>query len=167
VPRRNNAMPSKEELPDGPRREFVTELRRYYRAAGRPAYRKISQAIEDSTDFEKGITASQETVRRILRGMVLPLEQARLNAIFRVLCDMAKVNPDADRWDGRYEDDTETNWQHLWRLWDTALEDEAEAPDVPRPSPPPPPPPQSSLRGRAAAPDPWANGPSYSDEPPF
>ena len=83
-------MPSKEELPDGPRRAFVTELRRYYRVA-RPSLREISQAIERHTDPRLNkVTASAETVRR---------EQERLYAVFRVLCDMAEVDPDAERWD--------------------------------------------------------------------
>jgi len=82
-------MPSKEELPDGPRRAFVTELRRYYRAA-RPSPREISQAIERHTEprLDK-VTASAETVRRMITGKVLP-EQERLYAVLRVLCDIAR-----------------------------------------------------------------------------
>ena len=91
-------MPSKEELPDGPRRAFVTELRRYYRVA-RPSLREISQAIERHADPRLNkVTASPETVRRMIIGKVLP-EQDRLYTVFRVLCDMAEVDPDAERWD--------------------------------------------------------------------
>ena len=96
-------MPSKEKLPDGPRRVFVTELRRYYRVA-RPSLREISQAIERHPDprLDK-VTASAETVRRMITGKVLP-ERERLYAVFRVLCDMAEVDPDAEHWedDGSY-----------------------------------------------------------------
>jgi hypothetical protein len=84
---RTNPMPSKEELPEGPRRDFVVELRRYWRAAGRPALRKISQAIESSTDLN-GVTASREAIRRMLRGLVLAVEQDRVRAVFCVLCEM-------------------------------------------------------------------------------
>ena len=165
-------MPSKEELLDGPRRAFVAELRRYYRVA-RPSLREISQAIERHTDprLDK-VTASAETVRRMITGKVLP-EQERLYAVFRVLCDLAEVDPDAERWDddGRYSNypDPESNWHYLRRLWDTALEDESDAPPLPRPTPPPPEPEpaKGNLRAAAASDDPWNRGSSYSDEPPF
>jgi hypothetical protein len=164
-------MPSKVDLPDGPRRAFVTELRRYYRVA-RPSLREISQAIERHADprLDK-VTASAETVRRMITGKVLP-ERERLYAVFRVLCDMAEVDPDAERWDeDTYNNypDPESNWQYLRRLWDTALEDESDAPPLPRPTPPPPEPAPAKGNSRAAvtSDDPWNNGSSYSDEPPF
>ncbi|MGH3156599.1 MAG: recombinase family protein [Streptosporangiaceae bacterium] len=78
-------MPSKEELPDGPRRAFVTELRRYYRVA-RPSLREISQAIERHTDprLDK-VTASAETVRRMITGKVLPGAGAPVRRLPRAL----------------------------------------------------------------------------------
>jgi hypothetical protein len=160
-------MPSKEELPDGPRRAFVTELRRYYRVA-RPSLREISQAIERHPDprLDK-VTASAETVRRMITGKVLP-ERERLYAVFRVLCDMAEVDPDAEHWDddGRYNNysDPESHWQYLRQLWDNALEDESDAPPLPRPTPTPP---EPKPARPTANDDPWNNGSSYSDEPPF
>ena len=45
-------MPPESEL-KGPHREFVEELRRYYRAAGRPPLRQVSRAIEGRTDLKK------------------------------------------------------------------------------------------------------------------
>lgn len=161
-------MPSKEELPEGPRREFVTELRRYYRAAGRPPLREISQAVERHTDPGiSRVTASAETVRRMITGKVLPVERDRVRAVFRVLCELGGIDPGATRWDGEYDryDEPETNWQYVERLWDTALEEEADAPPFPRPAPPPPEPaPRTSLPQE----DPWASsGNRYSDEPPF
>jgi hypothetical protein len=57
----------------GPHREFVEELRRYFRAAGRPSLRQVSRAIEGRADLRE-VTASQETVRRMLKGMVLPTD---------------------------------------------------------------------------------------------
>ncbi len=164
-------MPSKEELPDGPRRAFVTELRRYYRVA-RPSLREISQAIERHADprLDK-VTASPETVRRMIIGKVLP-EQDRLYAVFRVLCDMAEVDPGAERWDddgGYSHSDPESNWQYLRQLWDTALEDESDAPPLPRPTPPPPEsaPAKQDPWAATASNDPWTRDSRYSDEPPF
>jgi hypothetical protein len=163
-------MPSKEELPDGPRRAFVTELRRYYRVA-RPSLREISKAVDDHGDPRVNkVTASAETVRRMITGKVLP-EQARLYAVFRVLCDMAEVDPDADHWEGRYDDDEpESHWQYLRRLWDTALEEEADAPPLPRPTPPPPDPKPAPAKQNpwATNDDPWSrDSGGHSDEPPF
>ena len=65
------------------------------------ARREISQVIERHTDprLDK-VTASAETVRRMITGKVLP-GQERLYAVFRVLCDLAEVDPDAERWEGR------------------------------------------------------------------
>jgi hypothetical protein len=163
-------MPSKEELPDGPRRAFVTELRSYYRVA-RPSLREISKAVDKHEDPRVSkVTASAETVRRMITGKVLP-EQARLYAVFRVFCDMAEVDPDADHWEDRYaNDEPESHWQYLRRLWDTALENEADAPPLPRPTPPPPDPKPApaSRNSWATNDDPWSrdNG-GLSDEPPF
>ena len=162
-------MPSKEELPDGPRRAFVTELRRYYRAAGRPALRKISHEIERHPDpGAREITASAETIRRMITGKVLPAERDRVHAVFRVLCQMSDIDPDAPRWDDYYDnrETPETNWQHLQRLWDTALEEQADTPPFPMPTPPPPPPTRTTFGDSG----PWASDNStsnYSDEPPF
>jgi hypothetical protein len=85
---------------------------------------------------------------------------------------MAEVDPDAERWDddGGYNyPDPESNWQYLRRLWDTALEDESDAPPLPRPTPPPPEPKPAPAKGNswAAVDDPWNRDSGYSDEPPF
>lgn len=137
---RTMRMPSKGELPDGPRRDFVEALRRYYREAGRPALRKISREIEGRDDLME-VTASQETIRRILAGKTLPTSWDRVDAIYRVLCEMADIDPDGPR----REDgpNGETRRRHLWRLWDTALEEadvdsgsvQGDALEDPRPSP--------------------------------
>ena len=138
------------------------------------ARREISQAIERHTDprLDK-VTASAETVRRMITGKVLP-GQERLYAVFRVLRDLAEVDPDAERWkdDGGYSHpDPESNWQYLRRLWDTALEDESDAPPLPRPTPPPPEPKPAPAKGNswaaAASDDPWNRDGGHSDEPPF
>jgi len=149
------------ELPDGPHRAFVEELRRYYRAAGRPSLRKVSRAVEGREDL-KEVTASQETVRRMLRGMVLPTDWDRIYAVFFVLCEMGNIDPEADRWHNGY-DEEESNSEYLKRLWDAALETEPDPPPIPRPAPR-----QESLQDHSSQPDPWATAPSaYNDEPPF
>jgi hypothetical protein len=162
-------MPPQSDLPDGPHREFVEELRRYYRAAGRPSLREVSRAIEGRADL-KEVTASQETVRRMLKGMVLPTDWDRVYAVFFVLCEMGSIDPDADRWsneDTRYDDKPESNSEYLNRLWDVALEAEPNPPPLPRPLPRPATS-QQAHRGYGQD-DPWAtDAPSgYSDEPPF
>jgi hypothetical protein len=150
-------MPTPDELPKGPRRDFVEELRLYYRAAGRPALREVSRRLEGRTDL-KEVTASQETVRRILRGMVVPTDWNRVNAIFQVFCEITEINPDGDRWeeDSRYSGET-TRRDRLRQLWDEALEEDPHSSPIPRPTRPP-------------ADDPWASearNSGLSDEPPF
>jgi hypothetical protein len=155
-------MPSEEELPDGPHRKFVAELRRYWRAAGRPPLREVSQAIEGHQDPRLvKVTASAETVRRMITGKVLPVDLDRVYAVFHVLCEMSEgIEPDGLRWDD-YGDRQLTNWEYLRGLWDEAMEDDDDAPPLPRP-----PAPELTTRSRAASQDPWASS-GYSDEPPF
>lgn len=158
-------MPGEDELPSGPRRQFVEELRRYYRAAGRPPLRHVSKLIEGREDLEE-ITASQETVRRILRGTVVPVDWNRVNAVFQVFCEIGEIDPNADRWDGRYDDDGESNREYLRRLWDEALEGEPGALPVPRPTRPRSEP--ATAAYGFSGDDPWAaKDSSFSDEPPF
>src|SRR2546429_8855810 len=113
MPRIMRILPTAE-LPDGPHRAFVEELRRYYRAAGRPSLRKVSRAVEGREDL-KEVTASQETVRRMLRGMVLPTDWDRIYAVFFVLCEMGNIDPEAERWHNGY-DEEESNSEYLKRL---------------------------------------------------
>jgi hypothetical protein len=158
-------MPPKGELPDGPRREFVEELRRYYRAAGRPPLRHVSKLIEGRVDL-KEVTASQETVRRILRGIVIPTDWNRVNAVFQVFCEIGEIAPDADRWEDSYNGE-ERNREYVRRLWDAALEDEPNPSPIPRPAPPHP---EPTVAASGFAGDPWTQdlpGPGSSDEPPF
>ena len=160
-------MPGKDELPEGPRRDFVEDLRRYYRAAGRPPLRHVSKLIEGREDL-KEVTASQETVRRILRGTVVPTDWNRVNAVFQVLCEVGDIDPDVDRGDGRYDDDAESNREYLRRLWDEALEEEPQAPPIPRPTRAGPEP-TAAVSGFGSD-DPWSTespGSGFSDEPPF
>jgi hypothetical protein len=159
-------MPSKDELPEGPRREFVEELRRYYRAAGRPPLRRVSNLLEGREDL-KEVTASQETVRRILRGIVIPTDWNRVNAVFQVFCEIGEIDPDAERWESRYDEESESNREYVRRLWDAALEEESNPSPIPRPTPPHP---ESTRATSGFGDDPWATdspGSGSSDEPPF
>lgn len=110
-------MPPEDQLPDGPRRKFVEEIRRYYRAAARPPLRRVSSLIEGRPDLNE-VTASQETVRRILIGKVIPTDWSRVNAIFQVFCELGKIDPDGDRWDDRGYHDEEANRECVKRLWE-------------------------------------------------
>jgi hypothetical protein len=131
----------KNELPEGPRRDFVEELRRYYRAAGRPPLRHVSNLIEGRADL-KEITASQETVRRMLRGIVIPTDWNRVNAVFQVFCEIGEIDPVADRWEDSYNSE-ENNREYLRRLWDAAwkrsrIRRRFRGPPRPIPNPPRP-----------------------------
>jgi hypothetical protein len=159
-------MPPTDELPEGPRRDFVEELRRYYRAAGRPPLRHVSKLIEGREDL-KEVTASQETVRRILRGMVIPTDWNRVNAVFQVLCEIGEIDPGADRWEDR-DYGEESNREYVRRLWDAALEEDSNPSPIPRPAPPHPEP--AAAASVFGSDDPWAAdspGSGFSDEPPF
>jgi len=145
-------MPSQSELPKGARRDFVEELRRYYRGADRPPLRRITEMIDNHADPEiSKVTATPETVRRMITGKVLPVEVARVRAVFIIFCELGGVDPDGMRWDNYRDDEGETNWQHLRRLWDEALEEQPVS--------------RTPVRNE----DPWATDTPgrYSDEPPF
>jgi hypothetical protein len=154
-------MPPESELHEGPHRDFVWELRRYYRAAGRPSLRQVSRAVEGRADL-KEVTASQETVRRMLKGMVLPTDWDRVYAVFFVLCEMGDIDPGAERWSDP-SDPSESNSEYLKRLWDDTLEAEPNPPPLPRPSVS-----QQAHQGYGQE-DSWASAGigGYSDEPPF
>ncbi|MET8772038.1 hypothetical protein [Streptomyces sp. NPDC004658] len=138
-------MPTEAELPDGPRRQFVEALFSYYRDAGRPTLRAIADDIAENSEFD-AFTASRETIRKMLRGMTVPLSWAVVDAVLTVLCERASIDPDMQRWSGGFTDDPTTHRQALRNLWNEALD-----------APPPSPAPLSGWGGRA----------SYPDEPPF
>lgn len=145
-------MPSEDELPEGPRRDFVIALRRYYRSAGRPPLRQISRMIEGREDL-KEVTASQETVRRMLRGTVIPVDWNRVNAVFQVLCEGAEIDPDGHINDGFSSFARPSLREQIRDLWDRALEEEPEAPPL--------------LRPAAPTNEQTSSHSGFSDEPPF
>jgi hypothetical protein len=130
-------MPSQAELPSGPVRDFVAALFNLYKQAHRPTLREISDAISRNGALRG--TASTETIRRMLRGTTVPAHWPAVDAVLTVLCEMAELNPDYERF---YEEDSSTLREDLEQAWHKALDD----PDG---------------RYSQTAPDPW------SDSAPF
>lgn len=83
-------MPGLLELPDSPHRRLVETLHCYYRQAGCPSLR----AIDDWIDGREGMTASKETVRRMLVGISVPLRWDIAETVFLALCALAGRDPD-------------------------------------------------------------------------
>ena len=73
----------------------------------------------------------------MLRGIVIPTDWNRVNAVFQVFCEIGEINPVADRWEYSY-DSEENNREYLRRLWDAALEEESNPSLIPRPTTPHP-----------------------------
>jgi hypothetical protein len=141
-------MPSEAELPRGPRRDFTDQLFSLYKEAHRPGLRAISSAIP----MNATATASVETIRRILRGISVPVRWDTVNVVLAALCELAGVDPDIDI-GGRYDDDPVTRRQLVEQAWHEALDN-----------------PGGKKQARPVD-DPWASdargGTTYSDEPPF
>lgn len=80
-------MPDSEQLPEGPRREFVKAIRRLYIEAGEPARIKIaSRGPFDGHHQDQRI--SPEMVSRILKGETLP-NRKKLSLLIRNLLAVA------------------------------------------------------------------------------
>jgi hypothetical protein len=147
-------MPSKAELPEGPVRDFVTQLFALYREAHRPPLREISQ--EASRSDCRG-TASPETIRRMLRGVTISTHWPAVEAVLIALCNLAGTSPDQPM----YRNDYGTRREELESAWHRAL----DAPDE-RPRQP------AGFSGQSGGfsdeppHDPWASS-KYSEEPPF
>lgn len=143
-------MPTEQELPRGPKRDFVEALFSLYREARRPTLREISQVIERG-DFRA--TASPETIRRMLRGTTIPSWNI-IESVVLALCEMARVNPDANM---GYDEPTRR--ELVADRWSDAL-DNLDTPLV-------------SVTAEIVRPeaDPWESDQSrsyvFSDEPPF
>ncbi|MEZ7132688.1 hypothetical protein ACBR40_45760 [Nonomuraea sp. AD125B] len=165
-------MPSQEEIPQGPHRLLLAELHHMYRQAGRPVLRAIV-AQADRMDLEG--TASQETIRRVLKGLTVPERWSTMWAIYAPLCALADIDPDdvyeedSNGYDGPYRI---THREELQRRWNATVDGD----DLPIPSRTKYVPPRG---GFAPAPqdDPWASatpassqggfGGGLSDGPPF
>lgn len=133
-------MPTEDEVPKGPRREFVAELHWLYREAKRPQLRKASDWIRQRNDLAG--TASKETIRRMLRGKTIPRDWDTVEAVLVAFCELAGFSPDRDR-DPSDRDPWEpslTIRQTLLRDWNDAIEaipDAAVSSDSPTANTPP------------------------------
>jgi tetratricopeptide (TPR) repeat protein len=103
------AMPTPEDLPDGPLRRLVQAIHELYATAGRPGVRQISNAIKDRDDLRD--TVSHETVSAMLRGEGLP-RWVKLECVIRQLAAWAVTQPDAD--------DSVRRFHRLWLEADDA-----------------------------------------------
>ncbi|MEU5859210.1 hypothetical protein ABZ799_28190 [Nocardiopsis dassonvillei] len=112
-------LPSLEDLPRGPRREFVEHLFTLYGLAGRPPLHEISQAITKDANLPG--TASRETVRRIMVGETLSTWN-NVKSLFLVLCEMAGVDPsEVWRTDG-FNGEEEPRWEFFRWQWNQAID---------------------------------------------
>jgi tetratricopeptide (TPR) repeat protein len=114
------AMPSTNDLPDGPLRRLVQAIHEIYTAAGRPGVRQISNAIKDRDDLRD--TVSHETVSAMLRGEALP-RWIKLECVVRQLAGWAVTQPDAD--------EVVRRLHRLWLEADDAAPGGAAAPSPP------------------------------------
>src|SRR5437763_1984985 len=98
-------LPKEAQLPKGSRRDLVEELFLHYREAGRPTLRAISAWIDQKNaneETELGASASIETIRRVMTGVVVPRNWKTVEVIFLALCGIAERDPEQDRWDDHY-----------------------------------------------------------------
>lgn len=153
-------MPSKADLPPGPKREFATELMVHFREAGRPRLDRIATA---TSELPGASSVSRETVRRLLTGQTLSSWE-KVDAVLRALCQLCGQDPERRRWPadtsswGGGEDDDTTCREYLFQLWNDAI-DEVES-GAQRPVPPPRSRPEQGVPPAAAAaeeedPSPW------------
>lgn len=182
------AMPTSEAVPEGPRRKFLEELFVHYREAGRPTLRVIAKWIKDhEEDRALRGTASTETIRRMMKGDVVPRNWPVVEAVLEALCDLGDRSSDEERWqdDDWQSREEPTPWtfkDELRRRWNAALDQQhGEDPDQlprlpPRPVPTPvttpkrggyggygaPPTTRGGYGGYGAPPtnDPWGTGPT-------
>jgi hypothetical protein len=94
-------MPTHAELPEGPWREFVEALFRYYHSADRPDLRTIETAVENLDEDQRIGTASRETIRQMLRGRTVPRQWGTAATVLSALCALAGTDPN-DYEDGAF-----------------------------------------------------------------
>jgi hypothetical protein len=128
-------MPSTYDLPEGPRREFVEELFAYYRDAGRPTLRHISDFIATNDDLAG--TASKETVRRMLLGLTVPAQWETAHTVFLALCHLAAHDPDENRQTDDWGESRRSVFKHLWNNAIDELDEPSSPADTSWPDEPP------------------------------
>jgi hypothetical protein len=84
-------MPSEVVVPPGAHRELLKELFHKYGCAGRPCLREI---VAQARGMDLDGTASQETVRRVMKGGQLPRQWGTMYAVYAPLCALANVDPE-------------------------------------------------------------------------
>lgn len=123
--------------------KFVDELWDHHEAAGRPTLAVIAERIRSLNEVnDTGGTASTETIRKMFKGLTVPVHWPTVRATLYVLGSMAGHDPKAPRenWHG---DECDSFEDSLRKAWSRALDD--------------------PLRGKPAGG--WGAG--YPDEPPF
>ncbi|MEV4183788.1 hypothetical protein AB0J28_20405 [Streptosporangium canum] len=146
-------MPSEEEVPGGPHRRLLAEVFHMYRLANRPVLRAI---VAQASRMDLDGTASQETIRRFLKGSVVPERWDTMWAIYAPLCAIANVDPDAlYEEDREYDSEEITHRGELMRHWNAAVD--GDWPSIHR----------TKVEPRNAPPQGGFGGSSFSDEPPF
>lgn len=92
-----------------------------YGQAGRPVLRAIT-AQAGRMDLTG--TASQETVRRVLKGSSIPERWDTMYAVYAPLCQLAGVNPDDDyRWQVQYAVEGKNGTEYAVDTWKLAHSD--------------------------------------------
>lgn len=137
------AMPSKEQVPEGPHRDLLIVLFQMYRSAGRPP---LKQIVSTAKRLNLDGTASQETVRRTLHGKIIPERWETAYAVYAPLCELAGIDPDAEyyrdnEYNGYGDPPTSTHRELFRQAWSAAFDTEELPPPVLGAKVPPPPPP--------------------------
>lgn len=169
-------MPSKADLPDGTRRDFVAELFIHFKEAGRPTPARIAATTSSMHD---PLPVSRETIRRLLKGQTISTWE-RVDAVLRALCEIGGRDPDRRRWpeaDNWHDDDPTTCRERLRQLLNDDIDGVEPENDPASVSPARS---NSGWGGTSTQPtqdDPWATTPTpapttpaaggYSNEPPF
>jgi hypothetical protein len=92
------ALPGRDKLPPGPRRDLVEALHELYRQAGLPGTRTISKESRNRDDLPT--TISHEGISGILRGDGLS-RWFKIECLVRILVDHAVGHPDVEATVGR------------------------------------------------------------------
>jgi hypothetical protein len=150
-------MPSENEVPSGAHRDLLREIFHMYRLAGRPVLRDI---VAQAKQMDLTGTASQETIRRVLKGTTVPERWDTMYAVYAPLCAIADIDPDAlyEEEHGGYDGpEVVTHKEVLKRRWNSVVDGDDVAHYVPS---------RTKVEPRST---PGAQSLPYdlSDEPPF